>query len=208
MSADPEPTGPVTERPALLDTRNGRCAICGSRSPTGATSAAPIACRRRSTAGTSSSSSESNCCPSARSTAWCASSATTASRRSGSRGEPLVRRKLERRSRCLRTMAISTSRSPRTFAASSSRHGSQDAGLRRVTVSLDALDNETFMGMNDVDFPVEKVLEGIRGAARVGLAPVKVNMVVKRGVNDHRSWPWRGTSRAAATSCASSSSWT
>ena len=58
------------------------------------------------------------------------------------------------------------------------------AGLRRVTVSLDSLDDAVFRAMNDVDFPVERVLEGIEAAASAGLAPVKVNMVVKRGVND------------------------
>jgi cyclic pyranopterin phosphate synthase len=55
-----------------------------------------------------------------------------------------------------------------------------------VTVSLDSLDDATFRTMNDVDFPVAKVLEGIDAAAAAGLAPVKVNMVVKRGVNDHQ----------------------
>ena len=59
------------------------------------------------------------------------------------------------------------------------------AGLRRVTVSLDSLDDEVFMKMNDVGFPVQKVLDGIEAAAAAGLAPIKVNMVVKRGVNDH-----------------------
>jgi cyclic pyranopterin phosphate synthase len=59
-----------------------------------------------------------------------------------------------------------------------------DAGLRRVTVSLDSLDDEVFMKMNDVGFPVAKVLDGIEAAAKAGLTPVKVNMVVKRGVND------------------------
>jgi len=59
------------------------------------------------------------------------------------------------------------------------------AGLRRVTVSLDSLDDEVFMKMNDVGFPVQKVLDGIDAAAAAGLAPIKVNMVVKRGVNDH-----------------------
>jgi cyclic pyranopterin phosphate synthase len=58
------------------------------------------------------------------------------------------------------------------------------AGLRRVTVSLDSLDDATFRAMNDADFPVAKVLEAIDAAAAAGLAPVKVNMVVKRGVND------------------------
>ena len=59
------------------------------------------------------------------------------------------------------------------------------AGLRRVTVSLDSLDDATFMALNDVDFPVATVLDGIRAAQQVGLGPVKVNMVVKRGHNDH-----------------------
>jgi cyclic pyranopterin phosphate synthase len=59
----------------------------------------------------------------------------------------------------------------------------KDAGLKRVTISLDSLDNEVFKAMNDVDFPVKKVLEGMDAAAAVGLTPIKVNMVVKRGVN-------------------------
>jgi GTP 3',8-cyclase len=58
------------------------------------------------------------------------------------------------------------------------------AGLSRVTVSLDSLDDEAFRAMNDVDFPVQRVLEGIEAAAAAGL-PVKVNAVVKRGANDH-----------------------
>jgi cyclic pyranopterin phosphate synthase len=58
------------------------------------------------------------------------------------------------------------------------------AGLNRVTVSLDSLDDEVFMAMNDVGFPVRGVLEGIEAASAAGLSPVKVNMVVKRGVND------------------------
>ena len=60
----------------------------------------------------------------------------------------------------------------------------KDAGLHRVTVSLDSLDDATFRRMNDADYPVESVLEGIAAAADVGLGPVKVNMVVKRGEND------------------------
>ncbi|MEP7157713.1 MAG: radical SAM protein, partial [Betaproteobacteria bacterium] len=59
------------------------------------------------------------------------------------------------------------------------------AGLQRITVSLDSLNEKTFREMNDVDFPVAKVLEAIDAAADAGLGPVKVNMVVKRGVNDH-----------------------
>jgi GTP 3',8-cyclase len=58
------------------------------------------------------------------------------------------------------------------------------AGLSRVTVSLDSLDDATFRRMNDVDFPVARVLSGIDAAARAGLAPLKVNAVVKRGVNE------------------------
>jgi cyclic pyranopterin phosphate synthase len=61
----------------------------------------------------------------------------------------------------------------------------KDAGLKRVTVSLDALDDTIFRRMNDVDFPVAEVLAGIAEARRVGLGPIKVNMVVKRGTNDH-----------------------
>jgi len=65
----------------------------------------------------------------------------------------------------------------------------KDAGLKRVTVSLDSLDNEVFKAMNDVDFPVEKVLEGMEAAAVVGLEPIKVNMVVKRGLNESSILP-------------------
>ena len=65
----------------------------------------------------------------------------------------------------------------------------RDAGLKRVTVSLDALDDTIFRRMNDVDFPVADVLRGIEAALRAGLAPVKINMVVKRGTNDHEIVP-------------------
>ena len=61
----------------------------------------------------------------------------------------------------------------------------KDAGLQRVTVSLDALDDATFRRMNDADFPVAEVLAGIDAAQQVGLGPIKVNMVVRRGTNDH-----------------------
>ncbi len=60
----------------------------------------------------------------------------------------------------------------------------KDAGLNRITVSLDAIDDAIFRRMNDADFPVADVLEGIAEAQRVGLGPIKVNMVVKRGTND------------------------
>jgi cyclic pyranopterin phosphate synthase len=65
----------------------------------------------------------------------------------------------------------------------------KDAGLKRVSVSLDSLDNEIFKSMNDVDFPVEKVIEGMEAAAAVGLDPIKVNMVVKRGLNESSILP-------------------
>ena len=65
----------------------------------------------------------------------------------------------------------------------------RDAGLQRVTVSLDALDDAIFRRMNDVDFPVADVLHGIEVAQQVGLAPLKVNMVVKRDTNDDQILP-------------------
>jgi cyclic pyranopterin phosphate synthase len=65
----------------------------------------------------------------------------------------------------------------------------KDAGLRRVTVSLDGLDDAVFRGMNDVDFPVAEVLAGIEAARAAGLGPVKVNMVVKRGTNEQEILP-------------------
>jgi cyclic pyranopterin phosphate synthase len=65
----------------------------------------------------------------------------------------------------------------------------KDAGLQRVTVSLDALDDAIFRSMNDVDFPVADVLKGIEVAQQVGLAPIKINMVVKRGTNDDQILP-------------------
>jgi cyclic pyranopterin phosphate synthase len=65
----------------------------------------------------------------------------------------------------------------------------KDAGLQRVTVSLDGLDDAVFRRMNDVDFPVADVLKGIEVAHKVGLAPIKVNMVVKRGTNDAEILP-------------------
>ena len=60
----------------------------------------------------------------------------------------------------------------------------RDAGLDRLNVSLDSLDDATFRRMNDIDFPVERVLDGIEAASDAGFRPIKVNMVVKRGVND------------------------
>ncbi len=64
-----------------------------------------------------------------------------------------------------------------------------DAGLRRITVSLDALDDTLFRRMNDADFPVAEVLAGIDASQRAGLGPIKVNMVVQRGTNEHQIVP-------------------
>ena len=74
-----------------------------------------------------------------------------------------------------------------------------DAGLQRVTVSLDSLDDAVFGAMNGIDFPVERVLDGIDAAIEAGLAPVKVNMVVRRGDQRGRaSCRWRaGRARPA-----------
>jgi cyclic pyranopterin phosphate synthase len=100
-------------------------------------------------------------------------------------GEPLVRRNVERLIEMLAgieglDIALTTNGSTLARKARALR----EAGLERVTVSLDSLDDETFRAMNDVDFPVQRVLEGIEAAAAAGLAPVKVNMVVKRGFNE------------------------
>jgi cyclic pyranopterin phosphate synthase len=104
-------------------------------------------------------------------------------------GEPLVRRELEKLVAMLAPLGsdltLTTNGSLLAARASALRR----AGLNRVTVSLDALDDPTFMAMNDVRFPVARVLEGIAAAAEAGLAPVKINMVVKRGVNDHSVLP-------------------
>ena len=67
--------------------------------------------------------------------------------------------------------------------------GLKNAGLNRITVSLDALDDETFKAMNDVGFPVSRVLDAVDNAAAEGLGPVKVNVVVKRGMNEHAVVP-------------------
>ena len=72
-----------------------------------------------------------------------------------------------------------------------------DAGLQRVTVSLDSLDDEVFGAMNGIDFPVAKVLDGIAAAMEAGLAPVKVNMVVRRGINETSVVPMAAWAREA-----------
>jgi cyclic pyranopterin phosphate synthase len=106
-------------------------------------------------------------------------------------GEPLLRRDLETLVSKLvaidgiRDVALTTNGALLARKAQSLA----DAGLTRVTVSLDSLDDETFMSLNDVGFPVDRVLEGIDAALAAGLGPVKVNMVVKRGVNEQDILP-------------------
>jgi cyclic pyranopterin phosphate synthase len=73
----------------------------------------------------------------------------------------------------------------------------REAGLNRVTVSLDSLDDAVFSAMNGVDFPVARVLDGIAAAQEVGLAPVKVNMVVRRGINEESVVPMARWARDA-----------
>jgi len=100
-------------------------------------------------------------------------------------GEPLLRRNVERLVELLaRTGARDLTLTTNGSLLARKARALRDAGLARVTVSLDSLDDATFRAMNDADFPVARVLEGIDAAAAAGLAPVKVNMVVKRGVND------------------------
>jgi GTP 3',8-cyclase len=106
-------------------------------------------------------------------------------------GEPLLRRGLEDLVGMLAGLktpdgrhvdiALTTNGSALAVKAKSLK----DAGLKRVTVSLDSLDESTFKTVNDIDFPVARVLRGIDVAHEVGLGPIKINMVVKRGQNDH-----------------------
>lgn len=110
-------------------------------------------------------------------------------------GEPLLRKNIERLVEMLARietasgkpldLTLTTNASLLARKAQSLR----DAGLTRVTVSLDAIDDTTFRKMNDVDFAVRDVLHGIEVAQAAGLAPIKVNMVVKRGTNDQEIVP-------------------
>jgi GTP 3',8-cyclase len=99
-------------------------------------------------------------------------------------GEPLLRRELEVLVERLASLGdVDLALTTNGAALAQKAHVLADAGLDRVTVSLDALDDEVFRAMNDVDFPVARVLAGIDAAAEAGL-PVKVNVVVKRGLNE------------------------
>jgi GTP 3',8-cyclase len=100
-------------------------------------------------------------------------------------GEPLVRRDLEQliaKLAAIGDLDLTLTTNGALLAAKA--QALANAGLTRITVSLDSLDDDTFRRMNDVDFPVARVLEGIEAAAAAGLVPVKVNVVVKRGLND------------------------
>ncbi|MBI4336678.1 MAG: GTP 3',8-cyclase MoaA [Chloroflexi bacterium] len=102
-------------------------------------------------------------------------------------GEPLVRRDLEKLVAMLagipgvEDLALTTN----GFLLAQQAQALKEAGLKRVTVSLDSLDNTIFGQMNGRGFTTERVLQGIQKAQEVGLAPIKVNAVVVRGVNDH-----------------------
>ena len=112
-------------------------------------------------------------------------------------GEPLVRRNLDRLIAMLAELSVEVTLTTNGSLLAKQAAALKKAGLDRVTVSLDSLDDTTFRKMNDADFPVAKVIEGIDAAAAAGLGPIKVNMVVKRGVNDHSivemAERWRGT---------------
>ena len=102
-------------------------------------------------------------------------------------GEPLVRRNLEE---LVATLAAVDGIEDLTLTTNASLLAGRaqalaDAGLHRVTVSLDALDDPTFQAMNDVGFPVTRVLDGIAAADAAGLGPIKVNAVIRRGLNEH-----------------------
>jgi cyclic pyranopterin phosphate synthase len=116
-------------------------------------------------------------------------------------GEPLVRRELPSLVRMLATVPGVRDLTLTTNGVLLPQHAEAlaDAGLHRVTISLDADDDDTFGRMNDARVPVAKVLAGIAAAEAVGLGPIKVNMVVKRGWNEHAILPmarrFRGTGR-------------
>ena len=110
-------------------------------------------------------------------------------------GEPLLRKNIER---LVGMLAALPTASGKPLDLTLTTNGSllarkaqslKDAGLNRVTVSLDSLDDSTFKRMNDVDFAVEDVLRGIDAAHQAGLGPIKVNMVVKAGMNDQEIIP-------------------
>lgn len=107
-------------------------------------------------------------------------------------GEPLVRRDLEALITKLRNVPGITDISMTTNASLLTLQRARslrDAGLQRINVSLDAMDDETFKRVNDVDVGVQSVLDGIENAAQAQLERIKINMVVKKGLNDHSILP-------------------
>lgn len=113
-------------------------------------------------------------------------------------GEPLLRRDLPTLVRMLAAVpGLRLALTTNGAALAAQANDLVAAGLERVTVSLDALDDAVFRSMNDVDFPVARVLEGVEAAAAAGLAPIKLNAVVKRGANEDQIVPlarrFRGT---------------
>jgi cyclic pyranopterin phosphate synthase len=103
-------------------------------------------------------------------------------------GEPLIRRDVEVLIAMLAELGAEITLTTNASLLPRKAQALADAGLDRITVSLDAMDDATFRKMNDVDFPVDRVLDGIE-AARTARLPVKVNCVVKRGVNDDQIVP-------------------
>ncbi len=112
-------------------------------------------------------------------------------------GEPLVRRDVDRLIAMLAELGVDIALTTNGSLLAKQARALKAAGLQRVTVSLDSHDDATFRAITDADFPVARVLEGIEAAAAAGLAPIKINMVVKRGVNDHQiveaARRWRGS---------------
>ena len=110
-------------------------------------------------------------------------------------GEPLLRKNIEKLIEMLSAIktpsggALDLTLTTNASLLAKKAQALKDAGLKRVTVSLDSLDDATFKRMNDVDFPVSEVLRGIDVAHQAGLGPIKINMVVKGGLNDQEIIP-------------------
>jgi cyclic pyranopterin phosphate synthase len=104
-------------------------------------------------------------------------------------GEPLLRRHLENLIEQLARLPVELTLTTNGALLKEKAKALKDAGLHRITVSLDGLDDMVFKRMNDADYPVSDVLHGIEAAAAVGLAPIKINCVIKRGTNDSQILP-------------------
>jgi cyclic pyranopterin phosphate synthase len=104
-------------------------------------------------------------------------------------GEPLLRRHLENLIEQLARLSVELTLTTNGALLKQKAHALKDAGLHRITVSLDGIDDAVFKRMTDADYPVSEVLNGIDAAAAVGLAPIKINCVVKRGTNDSQILP-------------------